>query len=85
MEVIATHIDNDAITIKLADNAEDLKRWIEIRFPIDALPDPYEKGQPLTDIEAKYVAEIRLSALRAARDVIGEHMRRIQDRAGPRR
>jgi len=78
MKLIETKISETSIRMRYADDADPVKasQWIDFQIPIADLEGP-DKQNPLGDIECRYLAELRLVALRNVRDVIGDETRRL--------
>jgi hypothetical protein len=72
------------IRMRFADNADPTRatQWIDFQLPPTILKAPGQ-NEPLGDPETRYVAEIRLAALRHVRDVIGDETQRLPGLAIP--
>jgi hypothetical protein len=55
--------------------------WIDFQVPLDELKHP-QTNNPLGDPEKQFLSEVRLAALRYARDVIGDETQRLSKLAG---
>jgi hypothetical protein len=81
MKLIATTITETAVHMRYADNADaaKAKTWIDFQVPLEQLTLPPER--PLEDPELQYLAEVRLAALRYAREVIFAENQRLSSLA----
>jgi hypothetical protein len=86
MRLVETTIANATVRMRYADH-EDLAHateWIDFRVKIADLAHPRarEVGEGLGDPDLQFLLEIRLAALRYARDTIGDETQRLQELAG---
>lgn len=87
MKLIETTVLESSVQMRFADDAdrEKASEWIEIRVPTDSLRDPFAGASPLGDLDKRLLAEVRLVALRYARDVIGDETQRLSELVNRRR
>ena len=78
MKIVETTILESSIRIRLADHPDHelATHWIELEVPIAGLELP-SKPHDLGDPETRLLAEVRLAALRHARDAIGAETQRL--------
>jgi hypothetical protein len=79
MKLFETKVTDKAVRMRFADDGDPAKaeQWVEFQIPLADLKHPHAQNHPLQDPEIQLVAELRLSALRAVRDVIGEEIQRL--------
>lgn len=79
MQLVQTNISESSIRMRFANNADPAKatEWIDFQFPLAVLKAPVGPTAALGDPETRYLAEIRLAALRHVRDVIGDETQRL--------
>jgi hypothetical protein len=79
LKLTETTVSATAIRMRLADEAgSEASAWIEFQVPLAGLElprNPTDLGDPNT----RLLAEVRLAALRAARDAIGVETQRLSD------
>jgi hypothetical protein len=80
MKLVETKVAESTVRVRFADHVDPLKaaNWIDMQLPLAELRDPYGEGD-LGDPELRYLAEVRLAALRSARDVIGAEIQRLSN------
>jgi hypothetical protein len=83
MELFETKILPNAVYMKFVDDPDPQKMdyWIEFQVPLDELKHP-QTANDLGDPELQFLSEIRLAALRYAREVIGDETQRLSQLAG---
>jgi hypothetical protein len=83
MKLIETAISETSVWMRYADetNPDDATQWVDFQIPLKNLAHPFGSS-PLGDPESSLLAEVRLSALRAVRDVIGGEIQRLTTLAG---
>jgi hypothetical protein len=78
MKLIKTTVSETTVRMRFADqsDAAEATQWVDFQVPLGDLRSP--KGQEeLGDPETRYLAEIRLVALRFVRDAIDAETRRL--------
>jgi hypothetical protein len=83
MKLIETTILANAVHMRFADHHDpkEAEYWIDFQVPLDELKHP-QTNNPLGDPEEQFLSEVRLAALRYARDVIGDETQRLSKLAG---
>jgi hypothetical protein len=83
MKLIETIVSATSVRMRYSndEDAAQATQWIDFQVPIADLKGP-DQHNPLGDIECRYLAEIRLVALRYAREVIGVETQRLSNLAG---
>ena len=73
MKLLQTSVSATSIRMRFANDADPTKasQWVDFQVPLDQLG--------LSDLERQLLAELRLAALRHARGVIGDEVRRISE------
>lgn len=84
MKLIETAISETSVWMRFADKSdpEHATKWVDFQIPLASLAHPFAQQSPLGNPENKLLAEVRLSALRAVRDVIGGEIQRLTELAG---
>jgi hypothetical protein len=82
MKLIETKILETTVRMRYADDADPAKasQWIDFQVPLAELLSPNGRVE-LGDPESRYLAEIRLVALRYVRDAIGAETQRLSSLA----
>ena len=83
LKLIETTVLETTVRMRYADDVDPAKatQWIDFQVPLAELQSPNGRVE-LGDPESRYLAEIRLAALRHARDVIGAETQRLSNLAG---
>jgi hypothetical protein len=83
MKLIETIVSETSVRMRYADDADPAKatQWIDFQVPLSDLKSP-DQHNPLGDIESRFLAELRLVALRHAREVIGAETQRLSGLVG---
>jgi hypothetical protein len=84
MKLIETTILETTVRMRYADNADPAKatQWVDFQVSLSDLRNPSGQDLALGDPEVCFVAEVRRSALRHVRDVIGAETQRLATVAG---
>jgi hypothetical protein len=79
MELLETNVTPTTVRMRYADNPDPAKAkvWLDFQVPVADLKRRSETE--LGDPERRLLAEVRLTALRYARDVIAAETRRLSD------
>jgi hypothetical protein len=88
MKLIETAVTETAVYMRLADHAdpEKAKHWIDFQVPFEKLMVPAGMGEnPLGDPELRSLAEVRLAALRYAREIIAAETQHLSGLVAHRR
>jgi hypothetical protein len=84
MKLVETKISETTVHMRYADNPDSATAtaWIDFQVPLTELKHPQNRQNQLGDPELQYLAEVRLAALRYARDVVGGETQRLSGLAG---
>jgi hypothetical protein len=84
MHLVETKIAESTVRMRYADydDAIQATEWIDFQVKIADLVHPRGRGDPLGDPDLQFLSEVRLAALRYARDTIGDETQRLQELVG---
>jgi hypothetical protein len=80
MKHVETRISETTVRMRYADDPDPVKvtHWLDFRVALNDLQVPDQNGMhALGDLERRYLASIRLGALRYARGVIDDEIRAL--------
>jgi hypothetical protein len=83
MHLVETIVSETTVRLRYADHVDPAKatEWLDFQVPTADLKSP-DQHNPLGDIESRYLAEVRLVALRHVRDIIGAETQRLSGLVG---
>ena len=79
MKLIQTTISEISVRLRYADNEDAAKatQWMDFQFPLSDLRNTEDPTRQARQPSVQFLAEVQRSALRRARDVIGEETKRL--------
>jgi hypothetical protein len=82
MTLIETIVSETSIRMRYADHEDPVRatQWLDFKVLIADLKSP-DQHNLLGDPETRFLAEVRLAALRHARDIIGDETKRLSNLA----
>lgn len=82
LQLLLTNVSQNHVRMRYANHADPAQatEWLDFQVPLKSLADPEIPQNPLGNVETALVAEVRLAALRYAREAIVAETQRLSTR-----